>query len=189
MRRTYSILFLSWLSVASTGAAQQGAVSIPDGEKTLAATMGVYVFPLAGQDANQQSRNEGECYAWAVKTTKTDPFDLAKRLEQSEQMSARQKEEVAKATQGGGAESAVKGAAVGALIGEIASNDAGEGAAWGAAAGLVANRRAKKKARAEAEREIDAEAQARQQASLEQIEGFKKAFGVCLEAKEYMVRM
>lgn len=189
MVQKISTLAVVLLAVFSVAASQQTSASVPDGEKTLAATMGVYVFPVAGQDESQQSREEGECFAWASKTTQSDPFDLAKRLEQSEQVSARQKEQAARASQGGGAESAVKGAAVGALIGEIASNDAGGGAAWGAAAGLLGNRRAKRKARARAEQEIDAEAQAREEASLEQIEAFKKAFGVCLEAKNYMVRM
>ena len=142
-----------------------------------------------GQDAAQQSKDEAECYSWAVNTTKSDPFDQARRIQQSEQAAAQQKEAAAEATQGAGATGAIKGAAAGALIGEIASNDAGGGAAWGAAVGLIGSRRAARRAQAEAEQQIDQQTERQQQASAEQIEGFKKAFSVCLEAKNYLARI
>ncbi len=160
----------------------------PTGQKTLAATVGLYVFPTDGQASPQQSKDEAECYAWAVDNTKSDPFDLAKRAEQEKSDSQAAKQQVAQSGQGAGAAGAIKGAAVGALIGEIASNDAGGGAAWGAAAGLVASKRRVRRGQAQATQQIESTSQQKQQATAEQIEGFKKAFSVCLEAKKYMVR-
>ncbi len=185
MKTQIIVIALIAIAVAPYAAAQ----SEPAGQKTLAATLGVYVFPTQGQDAAQQSKDEAECYTWAVDTTKSDPFNLAKKSQQAEAEAAAKKEAVAEATQGAGAAGVVKGAAVGALIGEIASNDAGEGAAWGAAAGLIGGRRAARRAKAEAAQQIDREAEHQQQASAEQIEGFKKAFSVCLEAKNYMAKI
>ena len=112
----------------------------------------------------------------------------AKRAEQAQMTAEQKKAAVEEQTRGAGAAGAVRGAAAGALIGEIASNDAGEGAAWGAAVGMVAARRKARRARQRADQQIERETQQVQQASAEQIEGFKKAFSVCLEAKKYLVK-
>ena len=69
-----AILVSSSLSLSQTQA--------PTGQKTLAATMNVYVFPKQGQDKQQQSKDEAACYGWAVEQVGTDPFELAKRVEQ-----------------------------------------------------------------------------------------------------------
>lgn len=174
--------------VLTTGLEAQTPASEPSGQKTLAATMNVFVFPADGQAADRQSKDEVECYQWAADTTKTDPFQLAKKVKQTEQAAERKQEAVAEAGQGAGAAGAVRGAAVGALIGEIADNDAGEGAAWGAAAGLIGARRARRRAQAQASQQIERDTQREQKATVEQIESFKKAFGVCLEAKKYLVK-
>jgi hypothetical protein len=184
-RRQIIVMILIAVAVASLATAQ----SEPAAQKSLAATLGVYVFPTQGQDAAQQSKDEAECYTWAADTTKSDPFNLAKKVQQAEEAAAAKDEAVAEATAGAGAGAAVKGAAVGALIGEIASNDAGEGAAWGAAAGLIGGRRAARRARAATSQQGDRDVERQQQASAEQIEGFKKAFSVCLEAKSYMAKI
>lgn len=181
-------LQLALLVLMATTAFGQQPVAQPTGQKTLAATMEVYVFPTEGQAADVQSKHEAECYSWAVKNVGTDPFALAKQAEQQQQQGAQQKQAVASATKGAGAKGAIGGAAAGALIGEIASNDAGGGAAAGAAVGLVAARRRAKRGRQRAEQQIDAQTQQVQQATAEQIENFKKAFSVCLEAKDYLVK-
>lgn len=160
----------------------------PSGQKTLAATVGVYVFPTEGQAAEQQSKDEGECYKWAVQQSGSDPFQAQKQAEQQKAQSDAAKKQAEQAGKGAGAGGAVKGAAAGALIGEIASDDAGEGAAIGAAAGVVAGRRKAKKAGKEASAQAEQQGQKAQQASQEQIDAFKKAFSVCLEAKKYMVK-
>ena len=77
------------------------------------------MFPTDGQAADQQSKDEAECYSWAASNTGSDPFELQK---ESEQQQAKE-----------------------------------QGAA-------------------------------QQQATAEQIGNFEKAFGVCLEAKDYMVK-
>jgi hypothetical protein len=182
MRRLTSILILSGLAVvlsALPAAAQQ---------KSLAATMDVYVFPSEGQEASQQSKDEAECYDWAVKNSGSDPFELQKKAQQQQQQAQQQQQQIAQAGQGAGARGAVGGAAAGALIGEIASDDPGKGAAYGAAVGLIAGRRAARRAKDDASKQVEKQSQQAQAATAEQIQNFKKAFAVCLEAKKYMVK-
>jgi hypothetical protein len=156
--------------------------------KTLASTMNVYVFPTKGQPADQQSKDEAECYNWAVQNTGTDPFDLQKKSQEQQQQAEQAKKEAENVGKGSGAEGMVRGAAAGALIGEIANDDAGKGAAYGAAAGVIAGRRRGRQAQAQAQQQAEQQSQQTQQATQEQIENFKKAFSVCLEAKDYMVK-
>jgi len=158
------------------------------GQKTLAASMDVYVFPTTGQDAKQQSMDEAECYNWATQNTGNDPFHLQKQSEQQQASAEQQKQAVEGSSAGAGAGGAIKGAAAGALIGEIANDDAGKGATYGAAAGLIAGRRRGKQAEKQAQNQIDQQSQQQQSATQEQILNFKKAFSVCLEAKKYMVK-
>lgn len=156
--------------------------------QSLGSTMDVYVFPAEGQDSSQQSRDEAACYEWAVGNTGSDPFDLAKQ-EQADGQQAQAEQQAAKqAGQGSGARGAVRGAAAGALIGEIANDDASEGAAWGAAAGAIRGRRQGRQAQQQAQQQAAAQAEDREEATEQQLTNFKKAFSVCLEAKEYMVK-
>ena len=160
----------------------------PAGGKTLAATMNVYVFPTNAQDSAQQSKDEAQCYAWATQNTGNDPFSLQKQAQQQQQQTEQAKEQAKQAGAGAGAGGAVKGAVFGALIGEIANDDAGRGATYGAAAGLMSGRRRARAARADATRQAEAKGQQAQQATAEQMQNFKKAFSVCLEANKYMVK-
>ena len=73
-------------------------------------------------------------------------------------------------------------------IGEIANDDAGEGAAWGAALGAMSARRSAEKRSHEAQASAQQSGASKQAATAEQIENFKKAMSVCLEAKKYMVK-
>jgi hypothetical protein len=157
-------------------------------QKSIASTMSVYVFPNGGQDASMQSKDEGECYNWAVQNTGTDPFALQKQAQAQQQQTQAQKDQIAKSGGGAGAAGAVKGAAAGALIGEIANDDAGQGAAYGAAVGVVAGRRKARKAKEQATAQTEQQGQQAQAATAQQLDGFKKAFSVCLEAKKYMVK-
>ena len=168
--------------------AQSQPVSQPSGQKTLAATLNVFVFPTKGQVADKQSQDEAACYNWAVQNTGNDPFDLAKRTQQQQQQAEGQKEQIRRSGQGAGARGAVSGAAMGALIGEIANDDAGEGAAWGAAAGMIGGRRRARTSKQQAEQQVDQRSQQHERATQQDIENFKKAFSVCLEAKDYMVK-
>ena len=155
--------------------------------KTLASTIDVYVFPKDAQDSAQQSTDEVQCYDWAVTNSGSDPFNLGKQ-EQAQQEQAQQEmaaaEDVGKGAAVGGA---ARGAAGGAVVGAIAG-DAGKGAAYGAATGAVVSRRRGKKANAQAQGQAAQQAEVRQEATAEDLENFNKAFSVCLEAKDYMVK-
>jgi hypothetical protein len=174
------LLVTAILAVAQTEPAGQ--------QKTLAATMNVFVFPAEGQPAEQQSKDEMECYNWAVGNTGTDPFALSKQAQQQQQQAQQAEQQAQKAGQGAGAAGAVSGAAMGALIGEIASDDPGKGAAYGAAAGLIAGRRRGRQAQQQATQQVEKQTASAQKATQEQMDNFKKAFSVCLEAKDYMVK-
>jgi hypothetical protein len=157
-------------------------------QKSLSSTLNVYVFPTEGQTAEQQSTDEMECYNWAVGNTGTDPFDLAKQAQQQAQQAQQAEAQAKQAGTGAGARGAVGGAAAGALIGEIASDDPGKGAAYGAAAGLIAGRRRGRQAQQEATQQVEKQTESAKQYTKEQMDNFKKAFSVCLEAKSYMVK-
>ncbi len=177
------IIVLSFVSAIPALAAAQAPA-----QKSLASTLEVYVFPTTGQDASQQSQDEAACYTWATENTGTDPFDLAEKAQQDSAQAQAAQQQAAQSTKGAGVHGAVRGAAVGALIGEIADDDAGKGAAYGAAAGAVSSRRRARRSSAQAQEEIEQQSQQTQQATAQQIENFKKAFSVCLEAKSYMVK-
>ena len=172
------------LAAVATGAVAQ----TPPASPSLASTLEVYVFPSAGQNASQQSKDESECYSWAVGNTGIDPFQVAKDTEQQKQQAAQQEQAAKSGTQGAGARGAVRGAAAGALIGEIASDDASKGAAYGAAIGAVRGRRHARARDAQAEQQAQQSVAQQEAYAADKVESFKKAFSVCLEAKEYMVR-
>ena len=159
-----------------------------DSSNTLAATLDVFVFPTEGQDSSQQSKDEAECYSWAADNTGSDPFQLQKDNEAQQAQSEQLVAETASATQGTAARGAVKGAAAGALIGEVTGGDAGDSAAIGAAAGVVASRRRSRAANQQAQQQAAQQTAQSQQLTDEQIGNFKKAFSVCLEAHDYMVK-
>jgi len=177
MKRVIVVAALILLDVHVTSRAQ---TQPPPQQKTLAATMSVYVFPTQGQPAEQQSKDEADCFNWAGQNTGTDPFELAKQAQAQQQQ---QQAQAAQAAQGSAVRGAAKGAAAGALVGGLAG-DAGTGAAVGAATGAVAGRSRRKQAEAQAQQQ----AQATQKATAQQMENFRKAFSVCLEAKKYMVK-
>ena len=180
MRRLIGIAILLALPLSDVVAQESG--------KTLASTLDVFVFPTEGQAADQQSKDEAECYSWATSNTGSDPFELQKQGEQQAQQTEQQVAQAQSATQGAGAKGAVKGAAAGALIGEVTGGDAGESAAYGAAAGAISSRRRSRAASQQAQQQATQQGAAQQQATEEQVGNFKNAFSVCLEAKDYMVK-
>lgn len=181
-----AVVVVGLAGIGETSSAQSGAVQ-PAGQKTLAATLNVYVFPTQGQNLEQQTGDEAACYNWAVENTGSDPFNLQKQAQQQMQQAEREKQQAKQVGAGSGAEGAVRGAAAGALIGAIAG-DAGKGAAWGAGVGLVGGAARGAESRQRASAQADRRAQQTQQATAQQMENFKKAFSVCLEAKKYMVK-
>jgi hypothetical protein len=157
----------------------------PAAGKSLAATLGVYVFPNAGQKPEQQSKDEGECYASATQMSGTDPFAAQKQAEQA-QASAQQTQQqaAAGAKKGGGA---LRGAAAGAVIADATGGDGDKGAAAGAALGAMKRAGQANAAKKQSE-QAAAQAAAATQASEAQIGEFKKAFSACLESRKYMVK-
>ncbi len=180
MRRLILITFLIALPFSS-GIAQESG-------KTLASTLDVFVFPTEGQAADQQSKDEAECYSWATSNTGSDPFELEKQSAQQARQTEQQVAQAKSVTQGSAVKGAVRGAAAGAVIGEIADDDASQGAKYGAAAGAIAGRRRSRAASEQAQQQATEQGAAQQQATAEQVGNFKKAFSVCLEAKDYMVK-
>ena len=78
----------------------------PMGE-TLASTIDIYVFPTEGQEADQQSMDEVECYDWAVANSGGDPFDLAAQEQRNEQQARAEMDAAQSTGQGAGARGAV----------------------------------------------------------------------------------
>ncbi len=152
--------------------------------QTLGATVGMHVFPADGQDSVQQSKDEAECYDWAVTNSGSDPFELQREQDARDQQTDEQLAAAEGAQRGGGA---VRGAAAGAVVGELAGNDVGHSAAVGAAIGAVGNRRRNRSAQQQAA-QVEQQAAGATQATEEQIEHFKKAFSACLEAKDYVAK-
>lgn len=188
MKRMVSLAAVAGFVALPAIGLQAQEMGEPTGQKTLAATMSVFVFPTQGQTPEQQSKDEAECYNWAVQNTGTDPFELAKKTEQQKQQAEQAREQAKDVGKGSGAQGAVRGAAAGALIGEIADDDPGKGAAYGAAAGMIRGRRRGRQQQQQAQAQVEKQSQQAQQATQEQVENFKKAFSVCLEAKGYMVK-
>ena len=145
-------------------------------------TLGLAVYPGSGQDATQQGKDEGECYAWARQQTGIDPT------------AAPTPAAAAEAPKGGAVKGAARGAAKGAAVGAVSderhvgdegSLDAGEGAAAGAAVGAAKGRRAQKKAGKQAEAQAQQTAQAQDAGAKDT---FKKSWGACLEGRGYSVK-
>jgi hypothetical protein len=188
MKRLGGVIVLLIVLAAPNFAVGQTAPAAPTGQKTLAATMNVYVFPNKGQKPEQQSQDEAACYNYATQNTGTDPFALQKQAQQQAQQTEQAKQQAQQAGKGAGAGGAVKGAAAGAVVGGVAGNDVGHSAAVGAAVGVVAGRRKGKAAEKQATQQAEQQGQQTQQATAQQMDNFKKAFSVCLEAKNYMVK-
>ncbi len=163
----------------SVMSAQNATTPVPQtAPKTAAATpsssLGVYVYPQKDQSAGQQRQDENECFGWARQQTGFDPTAPAQSSSKS----------TAEAPKGGAVKGAARGAAAGSAVGAVAG-DAGQGAAVGATAGAIRGRRAQKKAEKQTEKQAKADAQAAQQ---EQMNGFRKAFSACMDARNYSVK-
>lgn len=157
-------------------------------DNTLAASLNMYVFPAAGQSSAQQSSDEMECYNWAVKKSGTDPFTLQKEATQQAQQAAAAQQSASSAGSGAGAKGAMRGAVTGALIGEIVDDDAGKGAAIGGTIGFMRGRHRARMEKSQAQQRAQQQSQQQQHATTQRMNDFKRAFSVCLEAKNYMVK-
>ena len=140
----------------------------------VAKKVGVYVFPAQGQSDAQLDDDESYCYTWAVKQSGFDPINPdyveAQQVEQGPDGSAVR----------GSAKGALTGAAIGAITG-----DAGQGAAIGAVSGAVVGHHHGRTRKAYTQAAYDMDAASQNAAA---VDGFKKAFSVCLEGKGYTVK-
>lgn len=159
--------------------------------------IGVFVFGRNGQTADQQLKDESECYGAARQQSGIDPKAPPPATKTAEQKAAEQKaaaENVDK-VQGGRVAGAARGAAGGAAIGAIAG-DAGKGAGAGAVAGTMRGGAQQRQANAANQKQAAAKVAAEQQkeeergklAHAEGLDMFQRAFGACMDARNYSVK-
>jgi YMGG-like Gly-zipper len=175
----------------------------PAAQKTQAASspaksIGLFAYPKNQQSADQQLKDENDCFASAKQQTGIDPLAPLPATKTEEQKKAEQQAAAdnAKQARGGRVRGAARGAAGGAAVGAIADDEAGKGAAAGATAGAVvggakqrqANKAAKQQAaQATAQQQQQEEAQA--QATHQQgIDTLKRAFSACMDARGYSIK-
>ncbi len=128
-----------------------------------------YVYPAKGQSPEQQKKDEGECYGWAVKQSGYDP---------SKPPPAAAPAQPAPVT-GSGARA--RGAAAGAIVGGATGHDAGDAAVAGAVGAAAAQRGANRRAAAQQQQAAGQQRQAGQAS-------FQKARAACLEGRGYTVK-
>jgi hypothetical protein len=185
MRRP-ALIGLLLLATGPLALAEEPAAAPPS--MSVSRDLGLHAYPAKNQDAAQQQKDEVECYRWAAQDAGFNP--LAAFGEQPAPAPPAETQN-GPSTAGGAAKGAVAGAAAGALIGAIAG-DTGKGAGIGAGTGLLGGVLIAKHKQKEAHKEADAEP-ARQQAAAKaeterKLEGFKRAYSVCMEAKSYVVK-
>ena len=135
----------------------------------------MFVYPNAGQSADQQEKDQYECYQFARQNSGFDPMAMPTAT------SAPPPEETRSA---GG--TALRGAALGAVVGGIAdgSDGAGKGAAIGAASGLLFGGARSRNSRQQQEQWE----QQQQQQYLAGRDNYNRAFAACMEGRDYTVR-
>jgi hypothetical protein len=162
-----------------------------------AQNIGMFAFPRNGQNADQQLKDEAECYGMAKQRTGIDaqtppPQGLS---DEEKKLAQEQAAENAKQMQGGRARGAARGAAGGAAIGAIAG-DAGKGAAAGAVAGTMRGGAAQRSANAQSKQQAAAQTAAAQKKAEEEMlrnhqagmDTFQRAFAACMDARNYSVK-
>lgn len=162
-----------------------------------AQSIDMFAFPKNGQSADQQLKDESECYGMAKQRTQVDPTKPAPQGPSPEEIAAAQKEAADNAQQvyGTRLRGAARGAAGGAAIGAIAG-DAGTGAAAGSVAGTMrggaqqrqANAQSKQQAAAQAAADLKKQTALLQQAHQEGIDTFQRAFAACMDSRNYSVK-
>lgn len=136
----------------------------------------LFFYPSQGQSPEQQSKDQGECHAWAVQQTGFDPANPP----------APAAAVPAAAPQGGVLRGAARGAAVGAVGGAIAG-DAGKGAAVGAGTGaLLGGMRRRDQEQAQAQQQAAAQQQSGAQVA-QQRDSYDRALSACMGGRGYSV--
>jgi hypothetical protein len=182
-----ALIGLLLLATGPLTLAEQPAAAPPP--PSVSRDLGLHAYPAKNQAAAQQQKDELECHQWAAQDSGFDP--LAAVGEQPTAVAPPPAAPSAPSAAEGGAKGAVAGAATGALVGGLMGH-AGKGAGAGAATGLLGGVAIAKHKQKEAHKEADEE-QARRQAAAraetqQKLEGFKKAYCACMEAKSYVVK-
>jgi hypothetical protein len=185
------------VALAVSGMAQTSSPGAATSSPTK--SIGLFAYPKNQQNADQQLKDETECYSSAKQQTGVDPQAPPPAAPSAEEQKAAQEQAAKQAAgstpKGGAVKGSAKGAAGGAAIGAIAG-DAGTGAAVGATAGAVRGRRQQKKAQKEAGQQAAQQTAQAQQQSQAQAQGehqgaldtFKRAFSACMDARGYSVK-
>jgi hypothetical protein len=139
--------------------------------QSLSSSLGVVAYPSKGQSAQQQSKDEGECFTWAKQQTGIDPVAVASAPTEQPGPAVGGGERVKGAARG-----ALGGAAIGAIAG-----DTGKGAGIGAVAGTMVGGKQARQNKAAKEQQAE-------QAKAGTLQHFNKAFGVCMEGRGYAVK-
>jgi hypothetical protein len=157
----------------------------------------MFAFPKNNQSADQQLKDEAECYGMAKQRTGVDTQAPVPTGPSAEEIAAAQKQaaENAPKAQGGRLKGAARGAAGGAAIGAIAG-DAGKGAGAGAVAGTMGGGMKQRQANAQSKEQAAAQAAAAQKKATEDlkmqhqegIDTFQRAFSACMDARGYSVK-
>jgi hypothetical protein len=150
-------------------------IGLPD---IASAQSDLIVYPKKGQTAQQQEKDEYECYTWGKNKTGFDPMEVPKATAPPPQKEAQQ---------GGVGRGAVRGGLGGLAVGAIAG-DAGKGAAIGAAAGGLFGgmRRQDQKRREEQAEQQWAQEQGAQYSQKRNT--YNRAYRACLEGRGYTVK-
>ena len=132
------------------------------------------VYPAAGQSAQQQAQDQGECNAWAQQSTGVDPLAVAQQSSSTPPPSGPQGERARGAARG-----AIGGAAIGAIAG-----DTGQGAAIGAVVGTMAGGRRQRQQASQQQAAVQQQQAQAQQA----LATYQRAVTACMEGRHYVVK-
>jgi hypothetical protein len=196
IRNNRLVNFLAWgLSFGCTALGQQSAPSGPAWSP--AQSINLFAFPKNNQSADQQLKDESDCYGSAKQRTGIDAQAPPPRgLSEEEKKAAQQQAaENAPKAEGGRVRGAARGAAGGAAVGAIAG-DAGKGAAAGAVLGTMKGGMTQRQANAQSKQQSAAQTAAAQKKADEQlllqhqegVDTFQRAFSACMDARGYSVK-
>ena len=161
------------------------------------AQAGVFAYPMAGQNQQQQSRDRFDCHGWAVQQTGYDPTRSQAAAAPPRPAYAPpppQQRGIFGLGQGGMFRDAAKGAALGAAGGAIAG-DAGKGAAIGMLTttlfgGIRRRNRQQQEQAWRAQQQQQAMMQQQQYAQQNQAlaSNYRRAYSACMSARNYRVQ-
>lgn len=196
MRYLAIAMVFSWSCVPIVAQSAAPSVQAAPGWSP-AQSIDMFAFPRNNQSADQQLKDESDCYGMARQRTGIDTQAPVPTGPSAEEIAAAQKQAADNApkAQGGRLRGAARGAAGGAAIGAIAG-DAGTGAGAGAVAGTMRGGMQQRQANAQSKQQAAAQATAAQKKATEQLQAqhqegidtFQRAFSACMDARGYSVK-